>query len=164
MPSATAALLNSTLAYLAASSLYANASAPERAAAAAAIRRDLSCTGTARRLPTSEAWTSAMRGGSAAEFEAITGGPMPRMGFWHKHCARNYNRKTLQILCAFEAKWWCVSTAAVMHVKSCGGVFCSSKVPFILGKGRRGSSARDVLRAAKRDALRAKRSRQARAS
>ena len=49
-----------------------------------------------------------------------------------------------------------------MHVKSCGGVFCSSKVPFILGKGRRGSSARDVLRAAKRDALRAKRSRQAR--
>ena len=105
-----------------------------------------------------------MRGGSAAEFEAITGGPMPRMGFWHKHCARNYNRKTLQILCAFEAKWWCVSTAAVMHVKSCGGVFCSSKVPFILGKGRRGSSARDVLRAAKRDALRAKRSWQARVS
>ena len=51
-----------------------------------------------------------------------------------------------------------------MHVKSCGGVFCSSKVPFILGKGRRGSSARDVLRAAKRDALRAKRSRQAHVS
>ena len=151
MPSVyTAALVNSTLAYLAASSLYANASASERATAAVAIRRDLSCSGTSRRLPT------AMQGGASA----TTGADFWQRrgwGFWYTHCADSYNRISLQILCQFEAKWWCVSTAAVMHVKSCGGVFCSSKVPFILGKGRRGSSARDVLRAAKRDALRAKR-------
>ena len=121
MPSVyTAALVNSTLAYLAASTLYVNASASELATAAAVIRRDLSCSGTSRRLPT------AMRGGASA----MTGADFWQRrgwGFWYAHCAGNYNRMSLQILCQFEAKWWCVSTAAVMHVKSCGGVFCRSK-------------------------------------
>ena len=65
-----------------------------------------------------------LKGGSAEEFSAQPD-TAARVDYWHTHCASKFSPNSLQMLCRFRRKWWCVATGAALHVANCGSSFCT---------------------------------------